>query len=218
MRAGRITRVTPPFLCPPCTLFCISICRDSLARAPQGQRGLQQHDAQRCDGAHCLGPGGRGARAPLRLGATLTLPFLKPAGCGVSALPLVTAGSFPRSCHRGTGWGLRLCCPKAPEAQRCGDAASEISRCQLLVPITVWEGKAGRASAAGEQEEEHDGKGKHLVLLQGEMFSGCIRSLALSLQVPPDILGSCRKGTATRGQNPSASLQLPGMLGTSWSH
>lgn len=161
---------------------------------------------------------GRTARAPLRLGATLTLPFLKPAGCGVSAPPLVTAGSFPRSCHWGTGWGLWLCCPKAPEAQRCGEAASELSRCQLLVPITVWEGKAGRASAAAEQEEEHDGKGKHLVLLQGKMFLGCIRSLALSLQVPPDILGSCRKGTATRGQNPPAGLQLPGMLGTSWSH
>lgn len=210
MRAGRITRVTPPFCALRARYLAFLSAETAWHEHPKGRESCSS------DGSSDVM--GRTARAPLRLGATLTLPFLLPAGCGVSALPLVTAGSFPRSCHWGTGWGLWLCCPKAPEAQRCGEAASELSRCQLLVPITVWEGKAGRASAAAEQEEEHDGKGKHLVLLQGKMFLGCMRSLALSLQVPPDILGSCRKGTATRGQNPSAGLQLPGMLGTSWSH
>lgn len=51
MRAVRTNGVKPLFCCPPHALFCISIHRGSLARAPPGQRRLQGRRVQQHDGS-----------------------------------------------------------------------------------------------------------------------------------------------------------------------
>lgn len=150
MRAVRTNGVKTLFCCPPHMLFCISIHRGSLARAPPGQRRPQGHKVQQLDGS----------KTSPNLG--LAAPQCQATSHARSAPSPGESQSFQRSCQLAVTPGVLIhAAPKAAKPQGRFGMLPRKSAAATSAHV-VPGGKAGTSSTADAQEVVHGAGGNRL--------------------------------------------------------